>query len=196
MAQNLPAIAGAAVACEKRAGLPAGISVAQCALESAWVTKAPANNCFGIKAYPGAHGRQLLTTLEWFTPQQLSAFLARADGRTATPTGKERGARKEYTVRDWFATFATLADCFEKHAVLITKGKPYAKPWTAYLVHHDPERLVREIAPIYATAPGYADSVLQIMRQANVRSEIATVRASAASAPPEANTRTARKRPA
>jgi flagellum-specific peptidoglycan hydrolase FlgJ len=177
-AKTVTLIAEAAVACEKLTGVPAEISVAQCALESGWLQHAPGNNCFGIKAYAGCPARQLLHTMEWFTPSETQSFLAGAPGRTAvfaTPLQIAAGGRHKYIVQDWFANFPTLKDCFIKHAMLFAGGKYEAK-MDVYRHDRDLEGLVRGIAPIYATAPGYADSVLQIVRQKDVQDAIRIAR--------------------
>jgi len=59
--QRLAAAAHSAVLCEQSAGLPAEITLAQWALESAWGASAPDNNCFGIKAYPGCQVQEFVT---------------------------------------------------------------------------------------------------------------------------------------
>src|SRR6478672_2840811 len=82
---NLGRIAEAAVASEQSTGCPAELQAAQCILETGWLNHAPGNNCFGIKSYAGAFGRQLLHTREWFTDAELARFLTSADGRTAEP---------------------------------------------------------------------------------------------------------------
>jgi flagellum-specific peptidoglycan hydrolase FlgJ len=171
VARNLDLIAPAARASELKTGCPGLLQIAQCGLETGWLTSALGNNCFGIKAYDGCYGRQLLPTKEWFTPEELKSFLSHGDGRTATlvPShGMTLSGRQEYVVHDWFATFATLADCFAKRASLWDKGR-YAPAAAQYKVDNDFEKLVRAIAPIYATDPKYADTVLQITSQADVQ---------------------------
>jgi hypothetical protein len=80
---NLFFIAQAAVASEQSTGCPAELQAAQCILETGWLKQAPGNNCFGIKIYDGAYGRQLLHTREWFTDAETARFLALGEGRTA-----------------------------------------------------------------------------------------------------------------
>ena len=82
---NLWLIAQAAVAAEKATHCPAELQAAQCILETGWLAHAPGNNCFGIKSYEGAAGRQLLASREWFNDAELDCFLSRGDGRSATP---------------------------------------------------------------------------------------------------------------
>lgn len=174
--EKLPQIADAAVAAEAATGCPAELMAAQCILESGWLSFAPQNNCFGIKTYSGEFGRQLLRTTEWFNASELAAFLSRGDSRTATrmPAAPVNG-RSKYSVQDWFATFATLAGCFEKRGALFTVG-PYAPFAAAYKANRDITVLVDGIGPIYATDPSYAKSVLTIINQSNVQQALATAR--------------------
>src|SRR5438477_8715451 len=91
---NLRLIAEAAVASERSTGCPAELQAAQCILETGWLKHAPGNNCFGIKSYGGASGRQLLNTREWFSDADAARFLALGDGRTASlATPVEQDAR-------------------------------------------------------------------------------------------------------
>src|SRR6478672_13564702 len=147
---NLHLIAQAAVLSERSKGCPAELQAAQCILETGWLSHAPGNNCFGIKSYSGEYGRQLLATREWFTDEEVARFLSKGDGRTAVPAEpmqRDARGRTLYQVQDWFATFATLGDCFTRRAVMFTAGR-YAKFATAYKENRDLEALVRSIAPI------------------------------------------------
>lgn len=178
--ETIQQIADAAVATEKATGCPAELLTAQCALESAWLRFAPGNNAFGIKAYPGNYGRQLLRTTEWFNFVELRQFLNLGDGRTAVLRHPDRlptsaAYRREYSVQDWFATFATLEDCFAKRASMFAAGR-YTTFATKFQADRDLAALVRGIAPIYATDPQYADSVLAIARQPSVQTALAKAR--------------------
>lgn len=171
--EKLPLIAEAAVDAELKSGCPRLLLAAQCILESGWLSAAPGNNCFGIKSYSGEHGRQLLETREWLTDREAAAFLARGDGRTAELFHPEYAdGRKLYFVHDWFATFASLTDCFVRRAALFSMA-PYASFAAAYRLNGDFTAMVRGIGPIYATDPHYADRVLQIANQDNVSKAIA-----------------------
>ena len=171
---NLWLIAQAAVASESATQCPAELQAAQCILETGWLNHAPGNNCFGIKSYSGEYGRQLLATREWFTDEEVGRFLSKGDGRTAVPTEplqRDARGRTLYQVQDWFATFATLGDCFARRAVMFTAGR-YAKFATAYNENRDLEALVRGIAPIYATDPTYVDKVIGLIQNAEIRAAI------------------------
>jgi flagellum-specific peptidoglycan hydrolase FlgJ len=177
---NLPKIADASVQAEKITGCPAELMAAQCILETGWLASDPQNNCFGIKWYKGAAGRQLLPSSEWFTNAEVAAFRALGDGRVAVTmdTPHTISGRSEYRVMDWFASFTTLGDCFAERAKMWDKG-PYAKAATRYHADHDVAELVRGIGPIYATAPTYAKSVLDIMNMADVQMALNQARARA-----------------
>src|SRR5437762_5869262 len=120
---SLRLIAEAAVTSERSTGCPAELPAAQCILETGWLKHAPGNNCFGIKSYNGAFGRQLLRTREWFSDADAARFLALGDGRTAelaNPVQHDPRGRKLYHVEDWFANFATLGDCFARRAAMFS----------------------------------------------------------------------------
>jgi len=149
--QRLEAAALQAAACEKSTGVPAELTVSQWALESGWGAHEPGNNCFGIKAYPGCYGVQCLRTCE-------------------IVNGITRFVNRE------FATFASLADCFSKHATLISEGTSYEHAWQEYKASGDVLALIQCIAPIYSTAPNYAALLTDILAMPEVTSAIATAR--------------------
>ena len=144
---ELERAADSALFCQKATQLPADLTIAQWALESGWGAHQPGNNCFGIKAYPGCYGVQWLHTFEVIAGVR-------------SPVLKE------------FATFPSLASCFAKHASLFTLGKPYAEAWARYLKTGDVETLIRQIAPIYATDPNYADELLRIRAMPEVEQSL------------------------
>jgi flagellum-specific peptidoglycan hydrolase FlgJ len=178
---NLRLIAEAAVASERSTGCPAELQAAQCILETGWLKHAPGNNCFGIKSYAGERGRQLLQTREWFTDAEAARFLRLGDGRTAKiaePVQQDSRGRKLYHIEDWFASFATLGDCFAHRAAMFAAGRyrPFA---VAFKSGGSLEELVRGVARVYATDPGYADAVLALIHRAEVQQAIASARAGA-----------------
>ena len=154
------AVMWAAIASERIIGCPAEVTVAQWAIESNWGTAVFGKNPFGIKEYPGCHGRQLLRTQEWFTDLELSGFLARGQGRTAELHGQRVGSRNLYDVRDLFATFATLGDAFIFHGRLLQRG-PYLAAWQRYQKDHDLVAYIHGIAVHYSTMATYGDTVAQ-----------------------------------
>lgn len=148
--ERLSAAAQSACLCEQTTELPAEITVAQWAIESGWGAAAPGNNCFGIKAYPGC---------------QVQRF----------PTHEViDGERKTLTLE--FAAFDSLQACFEKHARLITCGASYARAWANFAASKALVSLINEVAPVYATDPGYADKLREIISMHEVQAALKSVR--------------------
>ncbi|MBV8865278.1 MAG: glucosaminidase domain-containing protein [Acidobacteriaceae bacterium] len=139
------------VSCEQITRLPAELTLAQWALESAWGQHQPGNNCFGIKAYNGCFGVQRLETFEIVD-----------------------GVRQ--SVLQNFATFRSLEACFHKHADLLTGTEPYQSAWTRYLKTKDLDKLVRGIAQIYATDPNYSKILFEIISMPQVQIALADAR--------------------
>jgi flagellum-specific peptidoglycan hydrolase FlgJ len=103
------------------------------------------------------------------------------DGRTAEPgepAQTDAHGRRLYRLQDWFATFATLGDCFARRAAMFTLGR-YAPFARAFQAGGSLEDLVRGIAPIYATDPGYAGAVLALIGNPDVQAAIAAARTGA-----------------
>ena len=141
-----------AVLSEQETKVPAELTIAQWALESGWGAHQPGNNCFGIKAYLGAYGT---------APRQTYEFVG----------GKQRLVTLD------FAVFPSLQACFTKHADLIIHGPRYAKAWNTYLQTKDIFRLISGIAPIYATAPDYAQQLETICMMPEVRASLSEFQA-------------------
>jgi flagellum-specific peptidoglycan hydrolase FlgJ len=174
---SLAKIATAAVECERTTDVPAEVTTAQAVLESAWLTKAPGNNCFGVKAYSGCFARQLLSTKEWFTASELARFLSLGGGRTAALVDSSTIAngRREYEVQDWFAMFETLTSCFVYHALLLSMGK-YGFYLRIFKKNRDLDAYIAGIAPIYATDPGYSLTLSTMAHGPNITAAIKLVR--------------------
>lgn len=169
---NLKIACQEAVSSEKSTGVPAPLTVAQWALESGWGSKTEQNNCFGIKAYPGCYGTQLLTTHEWFTDQQAAAFRQAHPDRLCVEdpqAGTSLSGSKRYKIQDLFATFPTLADCFSKRAEVLAS---YGKALTQYKMDGDFPKLVNAISTHYSTDPKYASIILSIASMPEVVSAI------------------------
>lgn len=130
----LQQIAIAAVASERSTYFPAAVSAAQCIFESAWLTRCPGNNCFGIKVDGRGSGVQYCLTLEYLN-----------------------GAWEKMPLA--FETYDSLALCFADHARLITTLPTYAAAWKQYLADHDVDGFISRFAPIYATDPDYARKI-------------------------------------
>lgn len=132
----------AAIAAAKEAslvsGLPAGVTVAQAALESAWgqsQLSREANNYFGIKAH-GDHDH-----IEMQTTEVTHGVAAKTAAR--------------------FAKYASMAECFADRDRLILTMARYAE---ARKNAGDPEAFVRALAKHWATDPDYAEKVLRTYR--------------------------------
>ena len=129
----LSQIAATAVACEAATGCPAELTTAQCIFESSWLTRAPGNNCFGIKADAHGSGVQYVLTHEYLNGQWEEMSLA-------------------------FETYDSLADCFADHARLIQCGV-YAPAWQQYQRDRNLDAYIAGVAAHYATDPTYRESI-------------------------------------
>jgi flagellum-specific peptidoglycan hydrolase FlgJ len=119
-------------------GLPAGITVAQAALESGWGNSKlsrEANNYFGIKAH-GKHAWVEMPTTE-------------------CDTGGAHATKAK------FARYASMEQCFECRDRLILSGALYAEARGAAA---DPETFARAVARRWATDPQYAEKLLGVYR--------------------------------
>jgi flagellum-specific peptidoglycan hydrolase FlgJ len=126
----------AAKAASAKSGFPAGITVAQAALESAWgqsKLSREANNYFGIKAY-GKHERLAMLTHE-----------------------VEDGAVKAVSAE--FTRFQSIGECFAARDHLIATSSLFAE---ARACPANVEAFARAIAKHWATDPAYAEKLLAI----------------------------------
>jgi hypothetical protein len=129
-------VAAAAVASETRWRVPASVSLAQWAVESAWGAAMPpdSNNPFGIKATAGAPAVSAGTT----------EFV---DGAPIVITAR-------------FRRFDNLDDAFEFHGQLLATGQPYR---VAMQLVADPERFADALTGVYATDPHYGTTLTWVM---------------------------------
>lgn len=145
----LKTVVPAAIASQAATGVPASVTIAQCALESGWLKSMPAgsNNPFGIKA---RHLSAPNTYVEAETPEY-------ADGHI----------RHELQP---FQKYQTLADAFVAHANLLAKAPRY-RP--AMAVRRDVEAFARQLQscgystnrpPLASKPPFYADELLKLIR--------------------------------
>lgn len=171
---NLKAMAPEAVQVELETGVPAEFIAAQWATESGWGEHSPGNNCFGIKEYPGCSGRQLLSTSEYFTDEQAQHFSLLGDGREILHKFPKPG-RDLYIVKDWFATFPTLADCFRKRVEIFSEPG-YRQFLETYKEDGDLQAFIVQIAHLYATSPNYDTLILRIISMPEVTSAISQAR--------------------
>lgn len=165
---------------EQQTRIPCQLTIAQWALESGWGEHCPGNNCFGIKNYAKATGKQLLHTTEYFpTPESAQEWVEVVEGRTAeisedvTVTG-----RVKYDCQDWFATFESTQACFYFRSYAILLKGAYARELEYYIVKQDLISYIHNIAGIYATDPTYATKIKTIMSMPEVVAALAEAAAS------------------
>ena len=127
-----PEIGAAAVASELHWRVPASVSLAQWAVESAWGAAMPpdSNNPFGIKALAGQPGVDSGTT----------EFV---DGAPIVITAR-------------FRRFSTIDEAFDWHGKLLSTGRPYT---TAMRFVADPGAFANALTGVYATDPNYGSTL-------------------------------------
>ena len=128
-----------ALAAKARSGFPAGITVAQAALESNFgqsQLSRTANNYFGIKSH-GKHAAMEFRTCEF-------------------------GAKGEIKMVARFAVYTDMAECFACRDRQIASGSVYKD---ARKEVKDPEQFAFELAKHWATDPKYAEKLLRIYRE-------------------------------
>lgn len=140
MSKFTDAVIAAAQLSQKTWGVPASVSLAQFALESAYGTRMPtgSNNPFGIKAsgnYP-----------------------------FVTSSTREVIGGKSVIVQAKFRKFADFNEAFDAHAKLLATVGLYASAMKAWKVDHDLETGVRLMSAHYATDPSYAAKILSIIQ--------------------------------
>lgn len=167
---SLASASQAAIAAERTTGCPRELSVAQWALESSWGAKQPENNCFGIKVYAGCYGVQLIWTTEYFNSLEFERWqcVHRNLKHIGPARGLDRNGRSPFKLEDEFATFPTLEACFEYHGRLIATGLKYRAAWDNYERDLSVDKLIDDIAHVYATDPGYANKLHAILRMPQV----------------------------
>lgn len=131
-----PDVIDAAVASRKRWTVPAAVTAAQWAVESAWGASMPpgSNNPFGIKAV----GDQ---------PAVDSRTREVLNGESVTITAK-------------FRAFASLAEAFDEHGKLLATRPPYKK---AMQHVDDPAAFADALTGVYATDPNYGTTLKYVM---------------------------------
>lgn len=140
----------AAQAAMRATGVPASVTLAQGALESAWGTLAPAgsNNWFGIKATHLADPNSYVETLthEWVNGQRVS-------------------------VEQPFEKYSTLADGFVAHGRLIAAAPRYVPAMAA---KDDPAKFAQRLMMcgystnrpgLAAHGPYYSDVLMELVKE-------------------------------
>lgn len=126
----------AAVASRLKWSVPASITMAQWAVESAWGASMPAdsNNPFGIKARPGQAAVQSMTR-EVFNGQSVN-------------------------LPQPFRKFDSLTEAFEEHGRLLATGSPYRKAMT---LKGDADAFADALTGVYATDPNYGTTLKYVI---------------------------------
>jgi flagellar protein FlgJ len=136
--QFLSAATLAAQTCAGASGFPAGVTVAQAALESRWGQSRlsrEAHNYFGIKA---RRGRPFVT---FETLESVNGSMVRTIAR--------------------FAKYDSMPDCFADRDRIIATLPYYAE---ARACCADTEQFIRALAKSWATDPHYAEKLLALYR--------------------------------
>jgi hypothetical protein len=130
------AVVQAAQVSQRQWGIPASVTLAQWALESAWGSRMPpgSNNPFGIKARKG-------------------------DPSVSTGTDEVINGRR-IRIRAGFRAFASIADAFDHHGRLLATGRPYR---SARATLPDPDAFADALTGVYATDPSYGRKLRSLM---------------------------------
>jgi flagellum-specific peptidoglycan hydrolase FlgJ len=134
-----PAISAPAQAAMHKWRLPASSQIGQWAIESQWGAKSPGNNPFGIKHMVGFPDQHFLTH------------------------EVIHGRRVEQDLV--FAKFPSITAAFDAHARLIATRPQYAHAMAAL---PDLHAFIAQLAPVYATDPNYAKTLLAVIRDNNL----------------------------
>ena len=153
-------VIAAAKQSQSQSGLWASLTLAQWAVESGWGQHCPGNNPFGITFSSSSPASQLLWTHECVANKDVPAWQrSHPELRVSSTTGDKSWIE----IQRKFAAYPTLEDAFEDHARLLTQGKPYAEAWAAHSHDANPFQFISEIAPIYASDPNYATTLLNVI---------------------------------
>ena len=129
-------VATAATASQQRWSVPASVTLAQWAVESAWGAAMPpdSNNPFGIKAV--------------------------ASQRSVASATREVMDGQDVTVTASFRKFASLEEAFDLHGKLLATNAVYAR---AMQVANDPDAFADALTGVYATDPKYGYTLKWVM---------------------------------
>ena len=128
----------------KATGVPASVTLAQAILETGWGGSSigDAKNLFGIKG-TGPAGTTVVHTQECYN----GSFV---------------------TIKDGFRKYNTWQESIDDHAKLVS-GWIYKPAWDAYQANHNADEFARGIHKAgYATDPGYADKLINLMQSYNL----------------------------
>ena len=136
-------IAPACIASSQKTGVPAAVTMAQAALETAYGKSSigDAKNLFGIKG-TGPAGSVNAATTEVYSGQTVG-------------------------INDNFRKYNSWQESIEDHDNLLSQNSRYA---SAMAVRNDPDQFAREIqSDGYATEPDYATNLISIMNKYNLK---------------------------
>jgi hypothetical protein len=138
-----PDVIGAAVASYKRWSVPASVTLAQWAVESAWGASMPpgSNNPFGIKALPEQ-------------PAVESPTREVVNGESVTVVAR-------------FRRFDSVSEAFDQHGRLLATAPPYAP---AMQQKDNPEGFADALTGVYATDPEYGVTLKWVIRNYGLNS--------------------------
>lgn len=140
---------------EAKTGFHHLIPLSMGAHESAWGTKAPGNNFFGIKDTDGVNGNeQLITTTEYMATDKAKFPVILKIVKA--------GTKFKYTVKDWFRKYPSAELAFTDHVNFFLRNPRYA---TALKYKAEPGKFFEEIARAgYATDENYAVKLKEVMK--------------------------------
>lgn len=171
--RRLDEVARIAAKLETETGVPARLIVAQWAIESKWGERHAGNaNYFGMKRASRHLKFCEITTHEAFTPEQLEAWKRRHPGKPVKIIRVLPDGRLWVELSDEFADYDSLEESCRDYTWLIKNGDPYREAWAAFEQDRDTDKLIREVAVIYATNPRYAELIGKIAMQGNVSEAI------------------------
>lgn len=129
-------VAQAAVASKMKWSVPAAVTMAQWAVESAWGASMPpgSNNPFGVKALPGEPAVDSMT--------------------------KEFEGGQMVSKPQPFRKFDTIEEAFDQHGKLLATSKHYLKAMT---LKDDPDAFADALTGVYATDPNYGTTLKFVM---------------------------------
>lgn len=146
MSRPVPqSIIDAAQAAQRKWRVPASVSIAQWALESAWGTHMPpdSNNPFGIKAVPGQP--------------------------SVTVKTREVLHGRSVIINAPFRKFNSIADAFDAHGQLLATSPAYAKARQhEQFTPAADDQFGNSLTGVYATDPNYGTLLRSIMHGGNL----------------------------
>jgi flagellum-specific peptidoglycan hydrolase FlgJ len=166
--QLLQQFAQLAVPIARARHYPPELLLAQWAIESGWGERTSGdNNYFGMTRAK-RHG----DNWKWVATREVLKDVSSLDADEMTKvTSRQQLPDGKWDVRlsRRFASYPTVEAGVIDKIELIQNGAPYKPLFDRYKVDGDLAKLVDAFAPIYATDPGYAKLVKQIMGQENIR---------------------------